>query len=266
MKTHAVSVPGATLRVLDEGSGPPVVLLHSLTFHSGIWDAQAAALADDHRVIRVDLRGHGGTRWPDPSELTLETMADDVLAVMDALDLPPALVGGLSLGGMVALRVALRAPARVRALALLSTSGEVEEPAVRDFYHQVNSASRGKPSDEATVALVMSLMFSEAFRKGRPDAVAPWRDLLMDPPDPEGVYFAGEAVFWRGDALAEARSLDLPAVVVLAEGDAAFPPGKGEALAEALPRARLVRLPDCGHMSSVERPDAVTAALRELAP
>ena len=87
----------------------------------------------------------------------------------------------------------------------------------------------------------------------------------MDPPDPEGVYFAGEAVFQRGDALEDARSLQVPAVVVLAEDDAAFPAAKGEALAEALPAAKLIRLSGCGHMSSIERPEAVTAALRDLA-
>ena len=159
MRTHAIDVGGASLKVFDEGAGTPVVLLHSLTFHSGIWQAQAGALARDHRVVRIDLRGHGGTAWPEPDDVTLEDMADDVLAVMDALDLPAAVVGGLSLGGMVALRVALRRPERVRGLALLSTSGQVEAPALRDFYHRVNVGSRGKPSDEPTVALILSLMF-----------------------------------------------------------------------------------------------------------
>lgn len=265
MRTHRIDAGGASLHVLDQGSGPPVVLLHSLTFHSAIWDAQAEALAADFRVVRVDLRGHGDTTWPAPAELTLEQMADDVLAVMDALDLPAAAVGGLSLGGMVALRVAIARPERVRGLALLSTSGAVEDPPLRDFYHRVNAGSRGKPSDEPTVKMILSLMFSEAFRARAPEVVERWHDMLMDPPDPEGVYFAGEAVFWRGDALQGAESVEVPALVVLAEDDAAFPAEKGEALARALPQAELVRIADCGHMSSIERPDAVTEALRTLA-
>jgi 3-oxoadipate enol-lactonase len=265
MRTHTIESGSASLNVIDQGAGDPVILLHSLTFHSGIWDAQAEALAEHHRVLRVDLRGHGGTRWPAPHDITLEDMADDVAIVMDVLDLPPAVVGGLSLGGMVALRVAARRPERVRGLALLSTSAEVEPAALREFYHRVNVNSRGKPSDESTVALILALMFSTVFRETAPETVGRWRDLLMDPPDPEGVYFAGEAVFARGDVLDAARGLDIPALVMLAAADAAFPAEKGEALAAALPQARLVRLDGCGHMSSIEQPDAVTVALAELA-
>lgn len=262
MTTHDVAVGDRTLHIRDAGSGPPVVMLHSLTFDSAMFDAQVPGLAEAHRVLRVDLHGHGATRIPS-KKLDLEQIADDVVAALDALGVPHASFVGHSMGGMVSQRIALRHPDRVASLALLNTSGQPEAPHIRDMYHQVNEGSRGKPTNAATVGFVLSLMFSPTFAAEHPDRVEPFRALLSDPPDPEGVYWTAYAVIWRSDLREHLPRIACPTLVVTSSKDGSTPPDHGRTIARLIPDAAFVSLDGAGHLTPVERPDEVTRLLLE---
>jgi 3-oxoadipate enol-lactonase len=259
-----VDVGPCRLHVRDEGEGPPVLLVHSLTFDGDVWDHQAARLARRHRVLRVDLRGHGRTRWPDPGPVTLDDLAGDLAHLLDALGIERTGCAGLSIGGMVALRLALAQPHRVAALALLSTTAGAEDPERRALYEQVNEASRGREPDRATVDFVLSLMFSGAVRAARPDVVARFGDKLMAPPDPEGTYFVTRGMFARGDLHAALAHVACPTLVMASAADAAIPARHADALAAAIPGARLLRFAGSGHMITVERATEVTDALDDF--
>jgi len=256
---HDLDFGGYTIRVHEEGSGSPVCFGHSLTFDASMFAAQSEVLAQSHRVLRFDLHGHGGSTAPD-QPYTLEDVADDVARCLDRLEVQRTAWVGHSMGGMTGMRLALRHPSRVSRLALLNTSAQAEPDSIQQMYHQVNESSRGKPSNPATVAFVLQLMFSPDFAAAHPDRVAPYRRMLFEPPDSEGVYRTAHAVIWRQDLLAQISNLDLPVLVLTSAKDTSTPPHLGRAVAEAISGAVLIGL-DGGHMSPVEQPEAVTSAL-----
>ncbi|HEY0082499.1 MAG TPA: alpha/beta fold hydrolase, partial [Pyrinomonadaceae bacterium] len=123
-------VRGIELAYEESGAGSPVVLLHGFPFNRTLWREQVAALSARCRVITVDLRGHGETTvTPDPA--TMEVMAEDVAALLDELRIARIVVGGLSMGGYVALAFYRLFPERVRALILADTRPEADTDEAR---------------------------------------------------------------------------------------------------------------------------------------
>jgi len=262
MTVHDLAFDGYQLRVHESGTGPPVCFGHSLTFDAAMFQAQVPTLARSHRVLRFDLHGHGGSTAPD-RVFTLDDAADDVARALDMLGVDRTAWVGHSMGGMVGMRLALRHPGRVSRMALLNTSANAEPDAVQQMYHQVNEGSRGKPSNPATVEFVLQLMFSPEFSKAHPDQVAPFRKILFEPPDSEGVYRMAHAVIWREDLLEQVRGLDLPVMVLTSAADTSTPASRGKAIAEAVSGAVATEVPG-GHMSPVEQAETVTALLADF--
>ncbi len=263
MRARRIDLGGHHLSFWECGEGPPLLFGHSLTFDHQMFTPQAEALQDRHRVLLVDLHGHGASTAPDRL-FTLEEMADDLARALDALDIDGVGYVGHSMGGMVGQRLALRHPDRVKAMALLNTTAGVDPDTIRDLFHHVNETSRGKPSDPRTVAFVLSLMFCEAFRENHPEAVKPFEKLLFEPTEQDGVYRAAHAVIWRQSILESLEELDVPTLVMTSDLDTAVPAVWGEAIAASVPRARLHPLEGCGHLSPVEQPQAVAQVLGDF--
>ena len=121
-----VTIAGTPFTVQDRGEGPPLLLLHGATQDHTIWSRQVRRFRRSHRTVAPDMRGHGATPLGPAIEageavLSLDTLAEDALALMDALAIERAVVCGVSLGGMTALALAERAPERVEALVLANT-------------------------------------------------------------------------------------------------------------------------------------------------
>src|ERR1700728_281132 len=117
------------------GQGPAVVFSHGFLMDHTMFDQQVAALAPEYRVITWDQRGFGGTRATGP--FTYWDSADDVLALLDHLGVEQAVLAGMSQGGFISLRAALRAPQRVRALVLIDSQAGLENPQVVPAYEQM---------------------------------------------------------------------------------------------------------------------------------
>ncbi len=245
-----------TLHVRIDGpdAAPPLVLLHSLGTSATVWDAQADGLAGPFRVIRPDLRGHGLSEVP-PGPYTIQGMAGDVLAVMDALDIKQAHVAGLSIGGLIAQAVAHAAPERVAslicvdtALAILPAQGWTDRAAaVR--------AGGILPLVEGVMARWVTPDFLD-----QPGAHGLRAMLLRT--DPEGYAAAAEAIA-AADLTLATQALDTPALVLMGEHDAATPPALAQALADAL-HAPCITLPGAAHIPTVQVPDLVTDAMRRF--
>jgi pimeloyl-ACP methyl ester carboxylesterase len=197
----------------------------------------------------------------------LGDLADDLARLLDHLGLERAAYAGLSLGGMVGMRFALRHPERVAALALLNTSAEPEDPTTQKMYHQSNESSRtaasGSPGGKAMAHFMMSLMFSDGFVADNPEQIAPYRARLLEPTDREGLYRVAKAVIWREGILDDLSRLTMPSVVITSSADRAIAPARGKALAQALD-TELIEIEGAGHMTAVERPAEVNAALEQL--
>lgn len=249
----------------DRGAGPAVVWLHGFPFHRGMWAPQLDALSRDHRILAPDLRGFGESdRTSGP--YTMERYADDVAALLDALALPLAVVGGLSMGGYVALALVRRHRDRVRGLLLVDTRAEADTPEARE--RRRTTAHRAR--QEGVSVLIDELLprlVSDETRRERPEVVSRLRQI-MESAHPESVAAALAGMALRPDARDLLPRVRVPALVLVGEHDALTPPEVAQAMCDAIPGARRVVICGAGHVSNLERPDAFNAAvhpfLREL--
>jgi 3-oxoadipate enol-lactonase / 4-carboxymuconolactone decarboxylase len=248
------------MHVVVEGppGGVPLVLLHSLGTTHAVWDATAAALQGGFRVIRPDLRGHGLSDVP-PGPYSILAMAGDVLAVMDALGVARAHVAGLSIGGMVAQAMAAVTPDRVDRLVLCDTALAIP-PA--ELWAERAAAVRA--SGMASIAdAVVARWVTPAFAL-EPAALGLRQMLLRT--DPEGYAGAAEAIA-SADLSGPTAGLPQKTLVLVGREDLATPVASAEALAAAIPGARLVVVEDAAHLAPVQQPEVVTAEIRAfLAP
>ena len=250
------------LHVREAGSGLPVVLLHAFPLSSAMWLEQRNDLSDSCRVITPDLRGFGGSQlgFDEPS---MDHMADDVAGLLDRMDLSEVVLGGLSMGGYVAMAFLRRHPGRVRALLLADTKAGADPQPARDKRERIAAALVEEDSARVLVEEVLPALIGETTRREQPLVQGRVRALVEAAP-PAAAAWAQRAMAGRPDSLETLRALDVPALVVLGEEDELATRADGEAMAEALPQGRLVMLPGAGHLSAVEAPEAFSAAAREL--
>lgn len=253
---------GPDIHYTVRGEGRPIVLGHSFLCSGEMWAQQVEPLAAaGYRVINVDARGHGESGRIDAG-FTLYDMVEDVVAVLDRLEVRRAVWAGLSIGGMVALRAALVVPERVEALILLDTDAGPESAWKRFKYSALGRIA-------TTVGLrpvlpqVERLMFGATTRRQRPDLVAEWRERFG------GVHLPSilrmlRALQDRDDVVPRLPEIAVPALVVVGEEDVSLPPIHSRVLARGLSGSRLVEVPGAGHLSALERPEAVTAAMLEF--
>jgi len=233
----------------------PLLLIHSLGTTGGIWEPQAHALSAQFRCIRPDLRGHGLTEVT-PGPYSVEGLAADMFALLDALGIESAHVGGVSIGGAVAQVMAAMAPARVRSL-ILSDTAMSFAPAQgwRD-----RAAAARREGLKLPAETVLNRWVTAPFRDD-PTAIG-LRNMLLRT-DPEGYAGAAEALA-SVDQTAATPTLRHRTLVLVGEQDQATPVSCAQALAAAIPGARLVVLPEAAHIPTVQQPVLVIAAMREF--
>ena len=245
-----------TMHVRIDGpeAAEPLVLLHSLGTSGAVWEAQAAALAGPFRVIRPDLRGHG-LSGVTPGPYTIQGMAADVLAVLDALGVQQAHVAGLSIGGLIAQAMAHAAPGRVSSLVLVDTALAIP-PAQGWTDRAVAVRAHG------LAPLVDGVMARWVTPEFRAEPGAHGLETMLLRTDPEGYAAAAEAIA-TADLTAATQALTMPALVLVGEHDVSTPPAMAQALADAL-RAPMIVLPGAAHIPTVQVPDQVTEAMRRF--
>jgi 3-oxoadipate enol-lactonase len=233
---------------------PALVLSSSLGTTTELWDAQLPGLARDFRVLRYDHPGHGRSAVPH-GPLTVESLADGVVELLDRLELERVSFCGLSLGGMVGMALALAAPDRLDRLVLCCTAAHLG-PA--DGWHE--RARRVRAGGTAAVAdVVLERWFTERFRKRQAATSARFRAML-ETISREGYAACCEAIAdW--DARERIGAIRARTLVVAGAEDVATPPEAGAFLAEAVPDAELVVLPSAAHLANVEQPALFERAL-----
>ena len=233
----------------------PLLLIHSLGTTGGIWEPQARALSAHFRCIRPDLRGHGLTEVT-PGPYSVEGLAADMFGLLDALGIAAAHVGGVSIGGVIAQAMAAMAPARVSSLVLSDTAMVL--PPAQGWHDRAAAARREgmKPPAET----VLNRWVTAPFRDD-PTAIG-LRNMLLRT-DPEGYAGAAEALA-TADQSAVTPTLRHRTLVLVGEQDQATPISSAQALAAAIPGARLVVLPEAAHIPTVQQPELVIAAMTEF--
>jgi 3-oxoadipate enol-lactonase len=235
---------------------PSLVLASSLGTTWELWDAQLPSLVEDFRVVRYDHPGHGRSPIPDAS-LTVESLADGVVELIDALDLERVSFCGLSLGGMVGMALALRAPERVDRLVLCCTAAHLGP--VEGWYERAEVVrARGT---SAIAGAVLGRWFTQRFRDESPVTIARFREMLEGTPA-EGYAACCEAIA-RWDARSDVSAIRAPTLVISGDDDVATPPQDGAFLAGSISGAELTVIPHCAHLANVEQPALFTRALLE---
>ncbi len=256
-----IDVNGTGLAYVDAGRGPEtVVLSHSFLVDHRQFAAQIDALADQYRVIAFDHRDHGASARAE-SPYTLDDLVDDAVGLVDSLDAAPCHFVGLSTGGFVGMRIALRHPDRLRSVVLMDTDARSERLVARVRNKGMLTALR-LFGTEPLMGPTMKLMFGPTFLGDdrRREEAASWRERIASN-DAAALIRFGKAISSREDVLDDLRAVDLPALVVVGEHDKALPPATARALADAIPGAELFVVPDAGHLCTIERPDEVNDVL-----
>ena len=235
---------------------PSLVLASSLGTTWELWDAQLPSLAEGFRVVRYDHPGHGRSPIPDAS-LTVESLADGVVELIDALDLERVSFCGLSLGGMVGMALALRAPERVDRLVLCCTAAHLGPV---DGWYERAEVVRARGTS-AIADAVLGRWFTERFRDESPVTIARFREMLEGTPA-EGYAACCEAIA-RWDARSDVSAIRAPTLVISGDDDVATPPQDGAFLAGSISGAELTVIPHCAHLANVEQPALFTRALLE---
>ena len=258
MRTMRIERAGQSFEVREVGAGPTVVLVHGYPLDGGMWSGVARVLATQFRVVKPDLPGRSEN--PLPSEGTIESYADFLETIL--LSSPgPAGVAGLSMGGYAALDLARRRPEKLKALALVDTRAGADDEAGRAKREEAIAAVRAAGPQAAVDTMLPKLLSVEAL--GRKDLVERVRRTILRQ-TPETLASDLAAMRDRPDSTSFLREIGIPTLVVAGELDAITPPGPAREMAAEIPGGRYVEIPGAGHLSPVERPRAVAAALAEF--
>lgn len=251
-------MPRARLNCIVDGpeDAPVLVLGPSLGTDLGLFDAQVEAFSGSHRVLRYDLRGHGGSEVV-PGACTMADLADDVLGLLDRLGVQRFSYAGVSIGGAIGQELALTAPERLDRLAILASAAQFADPA---SYTARGAQVRGSGT-EPLVPSRTGTWFTAEWAEQHPDGAERLLAMLRATPA-EGYAVCCEAIgtFDVRDRLGE---ITAPTLVVAGEQDPATTVDMVRLIAERIPGARFEVVPGAAHLPNATHPDSVNPLFLE---
>jgi 3-oxoadipate enol-lactonase len=243
-------------QVLGQVDAPALVFNNSLGSDFRIWQEVAPTFADRFRVVLYDKRGHGLSDAPS-RPYTMDDHTDDLLALLDHLKVESAALVGLSVGGMIAQRAAVRAPERVKALVLCCTAAKIGTPELwADRISAVESSGI-----EPIAENVLQRWFTPEFRETRKDEVSGWRNMLVRMP---AHGYAGTCAAIRdADLTADAGRIAVPTLCVAGDQDGSTPADLVRGTANLIPGARFELIEGSGHIPCIEKPAVLTQLIEK---
>jgi 3-oxoadipate enol-lactonase len=247
------------LAYTELGSGSPLVLLHAFPLDRGMWEPQRP-IAEKHRLITVDLPGFGETAV-DPN-FGMNSAADQVAELLDSLNINKAAIGGLSMGGYVALAFARRHADRLTHLILADTRREADDAPGRENRDRlIKLTTEFGPSKVYEVMLPKVL--GESTKANHPKVVEFARGIAARQSG-SGVIGGLTALRDRPDSTPGLAEIEVPTLIIVGEEDVVTPPPLSEAMAKAITGSTLVRIPEAGHLSNMEKPEAFNTAVLDF--
>lgn len=245
----------------EVGRGMPVVLLHAFPLNRSMWAEQRQELAGRYRVITPDFRGHGQSDLLE-EDSTMERLAEDVRGLLDLLRLDRAVLGGLSMGGYVSLAFYRCYPERVLALILADTRASADSDEGRRGREELAAVAE-KEGSAAVAARLLPKLLGTSSRERKPEVGAAVREMTHST-SPASIARALRGMGARPDSTPLLPKIQCPTLVLVGEEDTLTPPADSEAMAKAIPGARLVRLPGAGHLSNLEQPIQFNSLLHDF--
>jgi len=254
-------VNGIRLGCTDRGTGLPLVFLHAFPFNRTMWASQEP-LSSRFRIITIDLRGHGESDAP-AWRYSLDQYAADVQALLGLLGVSRAVFVGLSMGGYLEFALYRHCPDLILGLVFADTRAEADRPEqVKWRFDLAQRAAAVGPS--AVIEDMLPKLLSPGAYQRRPDLVELVKSIQAAAPV-QGIVGDLMAMAERPDSTDLLGSIAVPTLVIVGKDDVLTPPADAERIARGIPGARLVTIPDAGHMSNMEQPDQFNRALTEFA-
>jgi len=252
-------INGIDVRYAVTGEGPWLALSHSLACRLEMWDEEVRRLSKRFTVLAYDSRGHGETSAP-AIPYTLDMIADDIKGLLDHLRVRQTHWIGLSMGGVFGLATALRHPGIFGSMVLADTSSRLAPEGIQAFKDRV--AMVRAAGMEAMVEPTLKRWFKDSFREKSPALMARVADWIRT--TPADGYIGTSAAIPTIDVTDRLGEIDIPCLALAGADDIAMPPPMAKVLARGIPHAKLAIIPDAGHLSNLEQPDAFNAALERF--
>lgn len=228
---------------------PALIFINALGCDCRIWNTVAQTLAGQRRVLLYDTRGHGLSDMPSgPCEI--DDYVDDLLELLDGLGIADIAVVGLSMGGLIAQRLAVRAPARLRALVLSGTAAKIGT--AEAWNTRISAIEEG--GIEAVADAILKRWFTPAYRADRSADVAGWRNMLVRTPV-QG-YIAASKAIRNADLRRAANGIGAPTLCIVGDGDGSTSSDVVRETALLIPGSRLAVIPQAGHIPAIDQPAA----------
>lgn len=236
----------------------PIVFIHGFPLDRSQWDQQLIFFPGRARCIAPDLRGHGPSAFDGPR--TIDMLADDVLALLDALRVPRATVCGLSMGGYITFALWRKAPGRFRRMVLVDTKATADSPEAREGRRALAAAVLERGASHAADVQLPKLVAashvnSPVGRKVR---------AIIERTTPRSISETLQALADRSDSTATLATIHVPTLVVVGALDALTPPADAMFMRDRIPDARLAVVQGAGHLSPMEAPADFNLALDEF--
>jgi pimeloyl-ACP methyl ester carboxylesterase len=246
----------------DQGSGDvPIVLLHGFPLDKRMWEQQAQALSGEFRVIAPDLRGHGESQAT-PGPYTMELLADDLNAFLDALGVGQVVLGGFSMGGYAAFAFYRKYPERVASLMLLDTRPQPDSEEAKGGRETMAQLAESEGAGPIAERLVPRLLCADTVAN-RQDVVDCVTAMITECPV-EGIAGDLRGMALRGDSSDLLPDIGVPTLLVVGDQDVITPPAESQNMASVIPNATLVEVSGAGHISNLENSDAFTGAIHDF--
>ena len=251
-----VKANGIQINYSVEGEGPWVIMSHSLACNLSMWDEQAAALSKRYKVLRYDLRGHGGTDAP-AGDYSFDMLAYDAHALLETLGIKSCHWVGLSIGGMIGQAFALKFPGVFKTLVLADTSSR-NPPEAKPVWEARVKTAREKGM-EGVVEPTLQRWLTEPYRKSHPETAA--RLAAMIRSTPVAGYAGCCAAIPTLNFTDRLKSIKVPTLVIVGEQDPGAPPEVAKVIHQNIQGSELVVIPSAAHIANLEQTAAFNRAL-----
>ncbi|MEP7273872.1 MAG: alpha/beta fold hydrolase [Acidobacteriota bacterium] len=256
-----VEINNVSIAYRDAGSGAPLVLLHAFPLNQSFWDDQVAAFAPSFRVITLDWRGFGESGLGETPS-SMDVFSEDLSALLDFLQIEKVTLCGVSMGGYAAFSFLRKYPHRVSALVLADTRSTSDTEEARANRLKMAALAREQGSPIIADQMIPKLLGAGTLANN--PAVAARVRAMIEANSGEGIARALLGMAERRDSTPLLPGIKCKTLVIVGEDDTLTPPKDSEAMATAIPGARLVIIPGVGHLSNIENPSEFNRVLGEF--
>ncbi|HPO99054.1 MAG TPA: alpha/beta fold hydrolase [bacterium] len=238
-----------------------LILVHAFPLNGGMWKHQVNDLSDILHVYAPDLPGFGRSK-PFEDAPSMADYAKTLIQFMDEQELEKAIFGGCSMGGYILFELWRQVPERIAGLILCDTRAEADTPEAQEKRLHTIEDIRNQGTDNLAASTIPNLLSFNTL-ESREDVVAEVIELIHDN-SPIGIIHALQALAARPDSTSTLAGINVPTLILVGSEDILTPPSLARSMQSAIPNAQLEILPDAGHLSPFENPQAANQAIRKF--